>query len=52
MNKKNGNGKSTVKDLELRADGTVKGGFSMLQSALSNTIKSIGDGLSSAARKQ
>jgi len=51
MNKKNGNGKRAVKDLEPRADGAVKGGFGMLQSAFSNVVKSIGEGLSTMARK-
>ena len=51
MNKKNGNEKRAVKDLEPRADGAVKGGFGMLQSAFSNAVKSIGEGLSTMARK-
>jgi len=49
MDKKNG--KSAVKALEPRADDAVKGGFSMLQSAFSNAVKSIGEGLSTMARK-
>lgn len=40
--------KRTTKDLQVRKDGAVKGGLS---SAISTTIKSFGDALSSAARK-
>lgn len=38
----------TTKDLEVRKDAAVKGGLS---SAISTTIKNLGDALSSAARK-
>jgi hypothetical protein len=47
---KSTSGKRTVKDLEAKADGAVKGG-DMLQSAFSNTLKSIGEGITQLARK-
>ena len=48
-----GSGPAELDDAQLRAvsGGSVSSEFSMLQSAFSNAIKSIGEGLSSAARK-
>jgi hypothetical protein len=43
----------SVKDLPTKAKQSqkVKGGSALLQSAFSNTLKSIGEGLASMARK-